>query len=399
VAPFPVAVANDEVDPATTPPRRIAFVITRADAGGAQMHVLYLARALRAAGHAVAVFVGSEGPFIDDLHEAGVPVWPLKHLVWELSVEHDTRATWELRAALAAFRPDLVSCHATKGGWWGRIAARSLGVPAVHTSHGQLFSLPLKGVQRGLWLPEFITNRVGTKLIVVCKHDAETLIEYRVVSPQRMVLVYNGVPDIDPTLRAYAGREAPHVVMTARLQAPKDPLTVIGAFARLRDEPWTLELIGDGPLRPEVEAAVAASGMSDRIQLSGTCLDVPERLARAQVFLLSTYKEGFPISILEAMRARLPVVAARVGGIPEAVEPGVTGALFEARSPEALADAIRPLLRDPEFRRRQGEAGRERYLSEFGIERHLRLIWGVYLQAMRRRFRVPTGSPRGRERR
>ena len=385
MTPSPVAVADAEIDPATTPPRRIAFVITRADAGGAQMHVLYLARALRAAGHAVAVFVGSEGPLVDDLRAANVPTWPLKHLVWNLSPKHDAQAVLELRAALAAFRPDLVSCHSTKGGWWGRIAARLQGVPAVHTSHGQLFSLRLTGWKRGLWIPEFITNRVGTKLVVVCKHDAETLIEYRVVSPEKMVLVYNGVPDVEPTAQGDPARHPPHVVMTARLQAPKDPLTVIEAFSALKDEPWTLELIGDGPQRSELEAARAASGVGDRIRLSGTRTDVPERLARAQVFLLSTRKEGFPISILEAMRAGLPVVAARVGGIPEAVEPGTTGALFEAGSAKSLADAMRPLLRDAELRRRLGAAGRERYLSRFGFERHLRLIWGVYLEAIRTR--------------
>src|SRR5690606_10023317 len=127
------------------------------------------------------------------------------------------------------------------------------------------------------------------------------------------------------------------------LEPPKDPLTAIAALARLRELDWRCEFIGDGPLRPEVEAALRGSGIEDRVELLGARDDVPERLAAAQLFLLSSRREGFPVSVLEAMRAGLPVVASDVGGIGEALTPGC-GSLVEPGSAAVLADALAPLI-------------------------------------------------------
>jgi len=93
-----------------------------------------------------------------------------------------------------------------------------------------------------------------------------------------------------------------------------------------------------------------------------------------------TRREGFPIAVLEAMRAGLPVVASDVGGIAEALSDGETGALVRPGDPEALADALAPLLRDPALRLQQGRAGRQRFLAEFAFATHLRRIWAVYAE-------------------
>jgi glycosyltransferase involved in cell wall biosynthesis len=98
--------------------------------------------------------------------------------------------------------------------------------------------------------------------------------------------------------------------------------------------------------------------------------------------MLPTDREGFPVSVLEAMRAGLPVVASRVGGIPEAVVEGETGQLAERRDPDALAAALRPLVADADRRRRYGQAGRERFLEQFSFETHLRRIWSVYMEVI-----------------
>jgi glycosyltransferase involved in cell wall biosynthesis len=192
-------------------------------------------------------------------------------------------------------------------------------------------------------------------------------------------MVHNALPDTEVALADPEVSPA-KLVMVARFEPPKDPLTAIAALARLRALDWSCELIGDGPMRPEVERAIAEQDLGDRIQLSGTRDDVPARLAAAQLFMLITRREGFPIAVLEAMRAGLPVVASDVGGIAEAVVEGETGSLVRPGDPAALVDALTPLLRDPKLRSQQGRAGRRRFVDEFGFATHLRRIWAVYAE-------------------
>jgi glycosyltransferase involved in cell wall biosynthesis len=379
-----------EVDPASTPARRVAFVITRSDAvGGAQVHVFELARALRDAGHAVAVFVGGEGPFVQQLRAAAIAVWPVADLQREIRPLADARALAALRTALVAFNPDLVSCHSTKAGWWGRVIARTLGVPSVATAHGWLLTEGrLAPWQRVVWAAELATGALAERIIVVSEYDRRIALQHRVAPASKLAVIHNALPDVGADRLARPERAPPRIVMTARFEWPKDHVTLIEALASLRELPWTLELVGDGPDRATVETAIATTKLRDRVELVGTRDDVPQRLAAAQLFVLSSRREGFPISVLEAMRAGLPVVASDVGGIAEAVRPGQTGAVVEAGSLRAMAAALEPLLRDAALRVRQGAAARARFLEAFAFERHVRRVWAVYLQAMQSRRRA-----------
>lgn len=372
-------------DPTCDPPRRVAMVITRGDVvGGAQAHVFELCVALRAAGHVVAVFTGGEGVLVEQLRAAEVPVWPLRYLVRELDPRADLRVLWELRAALRAFAPDLISTHCTKAGWVGRVVARAMKLPVVVTAHGWLMTPGALGpFERAAWVAERSLAPLADIVIAVSHYDRGIACEHRVVRPDKLRVVHNALPDVRSELQARPGDSPPRIISVCRFDIPKDPLTLIGALARLpRERPWTCEVVGDGPMRPEVETAIKAAGLEERVALLGTRDDVPARLAQAQIFVLPTRREGFPISILEAMRAGLPVVASDVGGIGEAVLGNTTGALVPARDPEALAEALRPLVLDPALRTRQGEAGRRRFVEEFAFPKHLRRIWAVYAEAI-----------------
>ncbi len=370
-----------EREPSSDPPRRIAFVITRSDViGGAQLHVFELARALRAAGHEVTVITG-EGPFVDKLRAVGVPVWPIPELIRAIHPITDARAIARLHAALRAFNPDLISTHSTKAGWLGRLVGTALGVPVLVTAHGWLLEPGrLAAWQRVAKLAEQATAPMADAILCVSQYDRQLALDHRIGPADQLRVVHNALPDHPGLLAADPSRSPAKLIMVARLEPPKDPLTAIAALARLRALDWTCELIGDGPMRPQVERAIAEQGLSDRIALLGTRDDVPARLADAQAFMLITRREGFPIAILEAMRAGLPVVASDVGGISEAVVHGETGSLVAPGDPTALADALAPLLRDPELRSRQGQAGRRRFLAEFEFATHLRRIWAIYAE-------------------
>ena len=374
-----------ERDPAGDPPRRVALVITRGDVfGGAQAHVYALARGLRASGHEVAVFVGGEGVFVEQLRGAGVPVWLVRSLKRELDPRADLRVLRELRTALRAFNPDLVSTHSTKAGWVGRVVARSIKVPVVVTAHGWLLTPGRLGPQQKIaWLAERGLAPLAEAVIAVSHYDHDVAREHDVVPESKLRVVHNALPEVDEALRATPAKLAPRIISVARFETPKDPLTLVAALARLPEtQPWTCELVGDGSMRPQIEAAIARAGLGGRVTLLGERDDVPARLAAAQIFVLPTRREGFPISVLEAMRAGLPVVASNVGGIAEAVVHGETGSLVPPGCPEALAEALGPLVSDPALRAAEGAAGRRRFEAEFSFAPHVRRIWAVYSEAM-----------------
>lgn len=356
-------------------------MITRSDAmAGAQRHVYELARGLQAAGHVVTVIAGA-GPFIDDVRAAGISAWPVPELIRAIDPITDARALAHLHTALRAFNPDLISTHTTKAGWLGRVVGKMMGVPVLVTAHGWLLEPDrrLAAWQRVAKLAEQATAPLADAILCVSHYDRQIALTHRIAPADKLRMVHNALPDTDVPL-ADPGISPPKLIMVARFESPKDPLTAIAALARLRGLDWTCELIGDGPTRAGAEQAVAEHRLGDRIQFLGTRDDVPTRLAEAQLFMLITRREGFPIAVLEAMRAGLPVVASDVGGIGEAVIEGETGSLVRPGDPAALADALAPLLRDPTLRLHQGHAGRRRFNDEFGFATHVRRIWAVYAE-------------------
>ena len=166
--------------------------------------------------------------------------------------------------------------------------------------------------------------------------------------------------------------------MVARFGAQKDHPTLLRALAGLLDLPWEIDLIGDGELMGQTQAMAAELGLANRIHFLGQRRDVDELLARAQASILATNWEGFPLSILEAMRAGLPVVATEVAGIAESVRDGETGYLVPRGDVEVLRDRIRRLLADADLRTRLGANGRKRFEGHFTLPLFVQNTLAVY---------------------
>jgi glycosyltransferase involved in cell wall biosynthesis len=173
------------------------------------------------------------------------------------------------------------------------------------------------------------------------------------------------------------------VLFVGRLRSRKAAAVLLEAAAMVRRTNGTARfvLVGDGEQARALGRQARSLGLLDdgAVAFAGTVArtEVPAWLGRADVFCLPSIYEGFPLAILEAMAMRLPVVATRVSGNPEAVRDGETGLLVDAEDAAALAAALTRLLSDPDLRRRMGEAGRRRVTEEFGIER----VAGAYLDA------------------
>jgi glycosyltransferase involved in cell wall biosynthesis len=172
--------------------------------------------------------------------------------------------------------------------------------------------------------------------------------------------------------------------MVARFEEQKDHHTLFHALAGLTENSWEVDLIGDGPLLSRARAEAEGLGIAGRVRFLGSRRDVAEQLAGAQGFLLISKWEGFPISILEAMRAGLPVIASAVGGIPESVTDDETGLLVPYRDPEGLRHRLARLIRDAGLRARLGASGRSRYEREFTLDHSFSKTLQVYREAAAR---------------
>ena len=210
--------------------------------------------------------------------------------------------------------------------------------------------------------------------VIVVSRAIGAVVERGGVAGARLRLVYEGVPDRAP---APGGGQAlaalgippgvPVVGNVAALTGHKDHATLVEAMALLRPRVPEARLViaGEGELRPALEARVSALGLGDRVVFAGFRRDLDLLLPAFSVFCLSSRLEGLGTSLLDAMAFGLPVVATAAGGIPEAVEDGVTGRVVPPCDPAALATALADVLGDEDRRLSFGAAGRRRFLERF----------------------------------
>jgi len=364
------------------PGMRVMLLVTRGDLiGGAQVHVRDLAVRLCRDGGDATVVTGVAGALTDQLTDAGIPWQTCRGMLREVDPLRDFQAVRGLLDLLHEIRPDIVSTHSSKAGILGRIAARIARVPAIFTAHGWAFTEGVPEPRRTIYRQiERACAPLAAKIVCVSDHDGAIAAKAG-ISPGRICVIHNGMPDIDPGLAAQPGeaKGRPRAVMIARFDRQKDHATLLAALVMVPE--LGLDLIGDGPGRAETERLAIAMGLEDRVAFLGQRADVAGLLSRAHLFVLSSRWEGFPRSTLEAMRAGLPVVVTDVGGAAEAVTEGLTGHVVPPGNTTALAERLRQLTVDPWLRAAMGAAGRRRYEDAFTFERMYDATMDVWTKA------------------
>jgi glycosyltransferase involved in cell wall biosynthesis len=346
---------------------KIVHVLTRGDVlGGAQSHVRELSLELRALGHEVTVITGAPGLFTDQLRDAGIPCLQMKSLVRPLRPHRDAVALVELWYALRKLKPDLVCAHTAKAGSLGRAAARLHHIPSVFTPHGwSIFDrTALEPNPLHCWL-EKMAGHLGTRVINVCEAERAVAKQYHVCPARQLDVVHNGIADSHDLRTRAVEAQPPVIVMVARFASQKDHATLLHALTTLQSLDWTLQLVGAGELQPDIVAQLKTPGLRDRVSILPAATNVGRLLMDAQLFVLSTHFEALPISILEAMRAALPVIATDVGGIHEAVIHERNGLLVPRADIPSLRSALARLIANPSQRVAMGDAGKQRWKENF----------------------------------
>jgi sugar transferase (PEP-CTERM/EpsH1 system associated) len=278
----------------------------------------------------------------------------------------------------------------------GIIAARLAGVPIViHGEHGREAADP-EGRNVGRRRIRRLLAPLVTQFVTVSEDLARWLVKEVRIPARKVCTIYNGVDTrrFSSEGRDFARRalgipdRSVAIGIVGRLDPVKDHVGLLKAFTRMRtDLGAQLYVVGDGPSRPAVEAAVRALGLAQRVRLLGARHDVAEILPGFDVFVLPSLGEGMSNTILEAMATGLPVVATRVGGNPELVVHEVTGLLVEPRSTDSLVAALSRYAEDPGLRTAHGRAARQRAEGEFGLGRMLSAYDDLYSRHLAARSR------------
>jgi glycosyltransferase involved in cell wall biosynthesis/uncharacterized membrane protein len=373
---------DDEQNGNTTRPR-LMFVITLAEYGGAQTYLSLLLPAV-ANRFDVTVAAHGPGPLEDAARVAGVRFVPLKHVRRAIAPIHDVLGLVELIRLFRRERPDIVHANSSKAGVLGRLAAFVAGVPIrIFTVHGWAFAA-YEGFAGRLYLwADRVVRPLTTLVICVSHRERELGLRTRACACERSAVVHNAV-DLR-TFRVAATRgEPPQIISVGRFAYPKDHVTLVRAMASVESD-FRAILVGEGPDQPALANEVRRLGLAPNVELLGARSDVPELLAGADVFVLSSRSEGLPMSVLEAMAAGLPVVATDVGGVSELVLEEETGLLVPRGDTTALAQALERLLRDEDLRRRMAASARARVERKFDLTSFQEAHVELYRRELERR--------------
>lgn len=375
---------------------RILQILTRLAVRGVPRHVLDLSAGLLAKGHQVEIIAGrsepGEGSLWEDAKRLQIPATYLPALQRAVSPRTDAVAFAGLYRAIRRARPDIVHTHISKAGVLGRLAAHLAGVPVVvHTYHGQVEELEGPSLRsRLLRAGEQLACRRTHALIAVSAQTAAGLQALGLGTPSQYRVIRNGIdlkyfsPDLDEPPAVLPG--SPLLGVIASLTPEKGLDLIIGALGNLapRYPQLRLCLVGDGPLRRELEAQAHALGLETRIHFAGNVEDVRPYLRALDLLVVPSRREGQGRVLMEAMALGRPVMATRVGGIPELVCHGHNGWLVPPEDPAALAQAIAALLDDPPLRTALAREGRRCAEGEFGLEQMVAQVEELYLELLAR---------------
>lgn len=404
--------------PQTSLKKKVLFVVTQSEFGGAQKFLHTLITHLNKTGYEIMVAAGPAElrirnyDLLDKFENEGVKTVRLKHLHREISPLSDIRALFELKKLIKEFGPDTLFLLSSKAGFLGSLASKLQTqnyLPnhrsQVRLSEGQTkfkiiyriggwsFNDPGPKWKKWLWIfLERLSARWKDIIIVNNKYDLGQANKLNIKPRNEVVLIYNGlaVYKID-----FMSQEESKVRLfeQAAKQSGKifNAEIIIGAIANFyptkglrylietaeyfkNNDDIVFVVIGDGTERPQLEQLITKKGLRKKILLLGQLPDAYQLMPAFDIFILPSVKEGFPWVIIEAMAAKLPVITTKVGAIPDIIEDGKNGMLVEPAYPEQMVKKVQELINNEHLRQELGIHAHQTVLFKFPLEKMIREV-------------------------
>jgi glycosyltransferase involved in cell wall biosynthesis len=337
-------------------PRRVLYVITKSNWGGAQRYVYDLAVAAHERGDEVLVAAGGDGELLSRLRARGIPTRSVRALGRDVRLLQELTAVKELTALMREFRPDVVHINSSKAGL-AALAGRLTGVPRIiFTVHGWAWNEDRPFWQKLLLAAVYQLTLMLCHRVVVVSHAAHRQARFLPFVQSKFVVIHNGVHPISFTSREAArshllpwASNAFWIGTIAELHPVKGLPVLIRAFKQFLQVAPTSQLLimGEGQDRTRLEHLIAQEHLHEQVHLVGHVPEAAALLPALDIFVLPSRSEGLAYVLLEAGQARLPVVASAVGGIPEIITDHSTGVLVPYGDVSALSKALGELHADP----------------------------------------------------
>lgn len=380
-------------------PLRILRIIARLNIGGPAIHVTLLTARCGPPAFESTLVCGTIGPHEGDMAYLaaahGVTPIVIPELGRELAPLRDLVTLFKLWRLMRRLRPDIVHTHTAKAGFVGRLAAWLARVPVrVHTYHGHVFHGYFGPLKTRLFLAlERLTARLTHRLIVISPAQrAELAHTYRIARPDKFVIVPLGL-DLAPfaTTPRHQGHfraaydipaQVPLIGSVGRLVPIKNHALLLEAAVRVRAVLPTAHfvIVGDGDLRPAIEAQAQALGLARAVTFTGFLRDLRPVYSDLDALVISSHNEGTPVSIIEALAAGVPVVSTAVGGVPDLLQQGAFGRLVPPGDAQALAQALIAAVLAPPT---DHEAIQRAVLAEYDIARLTNTLQALYRELYR----------------
>ncbi|RLC37858.1 hypothetical protein DRH29_00375 [candidate division Kazan bacterium] len=326
------------------------------------------------------------GPLVAELKKRKIPVFQVP-----MKGRADRAAINAIFKLLKKYEPDIIHTHGQRAGLVGRLASRSLHIKRIHTEHTYTHDFrlgnPLLHVTH-LQVMKAL-DRWTDKVIAVSNAVKKFLIESKITKPDKITVVYNGITplrskisekDIEEFRKKNGIQPEDFIIGTVgSLNPAKDTATLIKAFARIaKSVPRAkLVIVGRGHLKHFLERLAKKQKIEDKVVFTGSLANVLPALSTFKIFVLPSLSEAFGITLLEAMKVGVPIVATRVGGIPEIITHNHNGLLVEPKSPKKLSATLLKLINDKKLMRKLC-SNHAKTVEKFSAETMIRKTEDVY---------------------
>jgi len=363
------------------PKKRALFVITQSELGGAQEFILQFIKQAEKDAYEIEVAVGTDGGglFTQALSNLGINVTTLSALKRDPSPFNDLRAIGQIKKRIQKFKPDTLFLNSSKAGFIGAWAAKSCRPrpKVIYRIGGWTFNDPWPEWKKSLWRMLEKTSAPWKDVIIVNNaHDLAQAKEIGIKPRQNIVLVHNG---LDPYKIDFLEKDearsklglplSKKVIGTIANFYPSKGLEyLVEAAQRTGREDTVWCIIGDGEERASLKKLIKNKGLEEKVILAGRIEQANRYLKAFDLFVLPSVKEGFPWAILEAMAAKLPVIATKVGAVPEIIEEGISGYIVEPRNAGQISERVASLLDNNPRAQEMGIQAHQRVLFAFNID-------------------------------